>query len=270
MSSSAWKLVVLGIAQDGGMPHPGCRRPPCSEARAGRRRAEKVACLGLRHGETGDAYLFDATPDFPAQLHALTGGRPPTALFLTHVHVGHYTGLMYLGKEALGARAVLVYATPRMAEFLCANAPWNRLLLDGNMALRELPPDRTLDLPGGARVTPFAVPHRNELSDTVGYRIDGPQRRALFLPDIDRWEDWDRDIRALAEEVDLAFLDGTFQSADELAGRDMSQVPHPLMSETRARLRGARARVLFLHLNHTNPALVEGEDVAREGMEFEL
>jgi pyrroloquinoline quinone biosynthesis protein B len=266
---TGWKLVVLGIAQDAGMPHLGCQKPPCSDARAGRIPAERVSCLGLVHRESGSAYLFDATPDLPAQLHALTGGRMPDGIFLTHGHIGHYTGLMYLGKESVAAKGVPVYGTRRMADYLKGSGPWSLLVKDKHVDLRVLEPDRPLELPRGLRVTGFAVPHREEFTDTVGYLVEGPRAKALFIPDIDRWEKWDRSIRELADRVDLAFLDGSFASPDELPHRPMSEIPHPMISATRDRLRGTRARLLFIHLNHTN--LERGaKDVAREGMEFEL
>ena len=269
-TGSGWALTVLGIAQDGGIPHLGCRRHLCADARAGRRPAEKVSSLGLVHRPSGRAYLFDATPDMPAQLDALTGGAAPDGIFLTHGHIGHYTGLMFLGKEALAADRVPVHATRRMADYLSANGPWSLLVADGHIALTVVAPDEALTLGGGLRVTPFTVPHRDEFTDTVGYRIDGPRASALFIPDIDRWDRWDRDIRALVDEVDLAFLDGTFSSADEIAGRSFDEIRHPLMPDTRRRLAGVRAEVWFIHLNHSNPALAGAPDVAREGMAFEL
>ncbi len=265
-----WKLVVLGIAQDGGMPHLGCTKPPCADVRAGKRRAEKVSCLGLVDRASGAAYLFDATPDLPAQVHALTGGKPPAGIFLTHAHIGHYTGLQYLGKETMAAKEVPVYATTRMGEFLAKNGPWSLLVADKHIDVRTIAPDAAVELPGGLRVTPFVVPHRDEFTDTVGYLIEGPRAKAVFVPDIDKWEKWDRSIRALCDRVDYAFLDGTFATIDELPHRDITKVRHPLMTETRALLKGARAKLWFIHLNHTNPALLEGADAAREGMEFDL
>ncbi len=251
------------------MPHLGCTKPPCTDARTGKRRAEKVACLGLINRATGDTYLFDATPDFPAQVHALTGGKAPTGIFLTHGHIGHYTGLMFLGKETMGANDVPVYGTARMADYLSKNGPWSLLVSDKRIALRPL--DKPVELPGGVRVTAFTVPHRDEFTDTVGYLIEGPRAKAVFIPDIDKWEKWDRSIRELCDTVDLAFLDATFASLDELPHRDLSKVPHPLMTETRALVAGTRAKLWFIHLNHSNPALVDGTaDVAREGMEFDL
>ena len=266
--SPQWQLVVLGIAQDAGIPHLSCQQPLCVSIRAGQRRAEKVSSLGLIDRASGRAYVFDATPDFNAQVHALTGGKPPDGIFLTHAHIGHYTGLMYLGRESIGARAVPVYGTDRMLEFLDSNGPWSQLIALGNIERRPLEYDRPVALPGGVRVIAFRVPHRDEFSDTVGYRIEGPRHSALFIPDIDRWEKWDRNLRALADTVDLAFVDGTFASPTEV-NRNIEEVPHPMMPRTRELVRGARARVWFIHINHTNAEL-GAPDVAREGAIFDM
>jgi len=265
-----WELVVLGIAQDGGMPHPGCTKPPCSDVYAGTRRAEKVSCVGLVNRDTGAAYMIDATPDFPAQLQALTGGKPPAAIFLTHAHIGHYAGLVYLGKEAMATRNVRVYGTRRMISFLRKNGPWSALVEDHRIEPRVLQPGETVDIPPGLRVTPMLVPHRDEFSDTVGYLIEGPRHKVLFIPDIDKWQKWNRNLRELAGKVDVLLVDGTFSSVDELPGRNIADVPHPLMTETRALLDGTKARLWFIHLNHSNPALLGGADVAHEGMTISL
>ncbi len=268
-AAGGWKLVVLGIAQDGGMPHFLCTKAPCSEVREGRRRAEKVSCLGLYNRELNLAYLIDATPDLPAQVHALTGGRAPDGIFLTHAHIGHYTGLMYLGKETAATKGVPVYGTARMAEFLRVNGPWNLLVQDGHIDLRGV--EKPVELAGGVKVSAFPVPHRDEFTDTVGFRIEGPRATVVFIPDIDKWEKWERDIRAEADTADVVLLDGTFETLDELPHRDITKVRHPLMSETRERLRGSKARLLFIHLNHSNPAMMRrGADVAREGLEIDL
>ena len=267
-STASWELQVLGISQDAGIPHLNCQQGVCATIRAGKRRPEKVSSLGLIDRSTGRAYLFDATPDFVAQVHALTGGRPPDGIFLTHAHMGHYTGLMYLGRESIGARAVPVFATDRMLEYLDTNGPWSQLTALGNIERRPLEYDRALTLPGGVKITAFRVPHRDEYSDTVGYRIEGPRRSALFIPDIDRWEKWDRDIRDVANSVDLAFVDGTFASPDEVK-RNIDEIPHPIMSRTRELLRGVRARLWFIHVNHTN-AEIDARDVVREGQIFEM
>ena len=267
--STGWKVVVLGIAQDAGIPHLQCQQEVCVDARAGRRPTEKVASLGVVHSD-GLAYIFDATPDFPAQVHALTGGDLPNGVFLTHGHIGHYTGLMYLGKESVGADGVPVYATVRMGDYLTANGPWSLLVGDGHIRINRIEPDQPIELGLGLSVTAFTVPHRDEFTDTVGYRIDGPRASALFIPDIDRWDRWDRDIRALVDDVDVAFLDGTFASAEEVQGRSYESIRHPLIPATRRLLEGVSTKVWFIHLNHTNGELDRGTDIAREGMAFEL
>ncbi len=263
-----WQIVVLGIAQDGGIPQLGCTRPICEEIRAGRRKAEKVSSLGVINRRTGAAYVFDATPDFPAQLQALTGGRMPAGVFLTHAHIGHYTGLMFLGRESVNAQQVPVYATERLGAFLRGNGPWSQLVSISNIAITTLAYDQPVSLDGGLKVTAFRVPHRDEYSDTVGYRIESARRSALFIPDIDRWEKWDRSIRAVADTVDYAFLDGTFASAGEI-NRPIEEIPHPLMSRTREVLRGVRARLWFIHINNSN-AEIDAPDVVKEGMTFPL
>ncbi len=264
-----WRAVVLGIAQDGGMPHVGCDRGPCAAARRGERPAEKVACLGLTDGERG--WLVDATPDLPAQLHAL-GAAAPSGILLTHAHMGHVAGLQFLGREALGARGIPVHGTARMRSLLEGNEPWRRLVVEGRIVLAD---NAALDL-GGLRVEAIPVPHRDELSDTVAYLVSGPRGRILWLPDIDGWDRWDRDLRAVVGSVDAAFLDATFLSDDEI-GRGQAEVPHPRAAETMDRLEGLADRVRLVHLNHTNPLLVDpspalsrGFRVAREGEGVEL
>jgi pyrroloquinoline quinone biosynthesis protein B len=269
-SESGWQLVVLGVAQDGGMPHPGCEKSPCKDAREGKRAAEKVSCIGLVNRDHDIAYMIDATPDFPAQMHALNGGKAPDAIFLTHAHVGHYTGLAYLGKEAMAAKRIPVWGTERMNTFLAENGPWSLLVENRYIELRTLVSGRTIEMAHELRITPLSVPHRDEFTDTVGFLIEGPRAKALFVPDIDKWEKWDRSIRDLANDVDVLLLDGTFATMDELPNRDIADVPHPLMSETRALLRGTSATLWFIHVNHSNPALEGRTDVAREGMRIDL
>jgi pyrroloquinoline quinone biosynthesis protein B len=266
-SSPAWELVVLGIAQDAGIPQLGCDQSPCKDIREGRGKPERVASLGLVNRATGVSYLFDATPDMVSQLGTLNGGHVPDAIFLTHGHIGHYTGLMYLGRESIDAKAVPVYGTGRMAGYLTANGPWSLLVDRRNIELRTLKPDEAVRLETGVSVTAFLVPHRDEFTDTVGYVIERNGRKALFIPDIDQWSKWDRDIRRLVDSVDLALLDGTFASPDEIPGRSTADIPHPLMPATRALLAAARAQIWFIHLNHTNREL-GAKDVAKDGQRF--
>jgi pyrroloquinoline quinone biosynthesis protein B len=274
--------VVLGIAQDGGVPHAGCRQPLCVEARTDPAKRRRVASLGVVDPAAGRRFLVDATPDFADQIESL-GGRPD-GILLTHAHIGHYLGLAQLGREVLGARNVPVYCTPSMAKFLRENKPWSRLVALENIAIREVAPGSDIVLTDNLRATPIRVPHRDEDSDTVAWLIRGPARAILWLPDIDKWEKWDRSLPALLQDPALvAFVDGTFDSADEIPGRSIAEIPHPLASETAALLAGtsqARDRVYLIHLNHTNrlhwdenakAALAErGIGVAKEGQRISL
>ncbi|HEX6739384.1 MAG TPA: MBL fold metallo-hydrolase [Vicinamibacteria bacterium] len=283
------RAVVLGIAQDGGMPHIGCREEPCQAARRDPARRQRVASLGLVDDASGRRFLIDATPDLAAQLDALNAlpparqperRRPVDGILLTHAHIGHYTGLMYLGREALGADGVPVYATPRLARFLRENGPWSQLVSLGQIVLHEVEPGRPLRLSPGLEATALVVPHRDELSDTVAWRVRGPTRALLYLPDIDKWEKWDRSVEDEVKAVDLAFLDGTFADPAEVPGRSLAEIPHPLVGETAARLaaRGLGGRVHFIHLNHSNRLLWDAAArealaplrVAREGDEHPL
>ena len=256
------QAVVLGIAQDGGVPLLGCTEALCVDARRDPSRRLRVAALGLIDGDR--RYLIDATPDIASQIETLNAGRvvadkrrPVDGILLTHAHVGHYAGLMYLGREALGADAVPVYATERMMRFLRENAPWSELVARRHIALiRITPGDETAF--GNLRVTAMAVPHRDELSDTVGYRVRGPGGSVLYVPDVDKWERWSRRLEDEVAGAGVALLDGTFYDAAELPGRSMAEVPHPFVPETLALLPAAlRGRVRFIHLNHTNRLLTE-------------
>jgi pyrroloquinoline quinone biosynthesis protein B len=264
-----WELVVLGIAQDAGIPHLGCEQGLCWTIRSGGRKPERVASIGLVNRTLGKSYLIDATPDFRSQVQDLTGGAPPDGILLTHGHIGHYTGLMYLGRESIDAKRVPVFATDRMQAFLRGNGPWSLLVSRGNIDLRPLPIGQAVELERGLRVTTFAVPHRDEFTNTVGFLVEGPQRKALYIPDIDQWQKWDRSIRELVDGVDLAFLDGTFASASEIPGRSIDDIPHPMMSRTRELLRGTKASVWFIHLNHTN-AEIDAADVVKDRQRFPL
>ena len=276
------EAVVLGIAQDGGVPHAGCRQTLCVEARRDPRRRHSVAALGLIDPIAGKRFLIDATPDFALQIEAL--GGLPDGILLTHAHIGHYLGLAQLGREVLGAKNVPVYCTPSMASFLRTNRPWSRLVALENIAIREIQPGVELALTPDLHVTAYRVPHRDEDSDTVAFLVRGPDRKVLWLPDIDKWEKWDRKLADfLADPTLTAFVDGTFFSTDELPGRSIAEVPHPLVPETMALVAPGSSqarRVVFVHLNHTNRLLWDaatlreieekGFSVAREGQRVRL
>ena len=281
-ASTVPRTRVLGIAQDGGHPQAGCTRACCEAAWRDPRRAHRIASLGLLQGE--QRWLLDCTPDVVEQLREL-GAPPLHGIFLTHAHMGHYTGLVHLGKEAWAAERIPLYVMPGMRAFVLGNQPWRALVDDGHVVLRELEAGVSVPLTPHLRITPWWVPHRGPWTETVAFHVQGTQRSVLFVPDVDRWEDWDRDLVDVLTEVDVAYVDGSFYDHDELPRIARDQIFHPFVTETMDRLRPCatelRQRVRFLHLNHTNPLLdpdssawrevhERGFRVAVEGEEVEL
>lgn len=267
-------IKVLGTAQDGGFPHASCFCERCELARRHSDRARLVSSLALVLPGSDQVYLFDATPDLRQQLVLLAGVKgkteggverdPLAGIFLTHAHIGHYLGLAFFGYEAVHTRSLPVMATPRMAEFLRTNGPWSQLVSMKNIALVEMSPGEVRQLDEGVEVQAFQAPHRDEYADTLGFLITGPQTRILYLPDTDSWTAWTSPVTKLFERVDVALIDGTFFSPDELAGRSVEEIGHPLISDSMDLLQDLvdsnRLQVFFTHFNHSNPVLdADGE-----------
>lgn len=286
----AFSLVVLGTVQDAGSPQIDCKKECCEQLFDQPDLKRKVTSLGLIDGQSGKTYLFEATPDIGEQLRSLnelaqSGSDIPNGVFVTHAHIGHYSGLMYFGMEAAHTKEVDLYVMPRMKEFLETNGPWSQLVAKNNISIKTLEAHKTEVLSDDLKIAPLLVPHRDEYSETVGYIIEGPSKKALFIPDIDKWSHWDVNITQLITQVDYAFLDATFYDAEELPGRDLTKVLHPFVTDSMARFEELDAeekgKVYFIHLNHTNPLLnkdseayktvySKGYHVARYGEVFKL
>lgn len=267
-------IVVLGVAQDAGYPQTDCIKSCCKDLWHDQSKRKMVSCLGLRDPGSNAVYIFDATPDFKDQLAILKQYNSTedtlAGIFLTHAHMGHYTGLMHLGRESTNAQGIPTYVMPRMQSFLESNGPWDLLVKSENIVLHQLVPLESIELSKDVSVTALQVPHRDEYSETVGYLITGPEKTALFIPDIDKWNKWDTDINTLIGRVDYAFLDGTFYRNGEIWGRDMSQIPHPFIEESMARFSdlptSEKQKIHFIHLNHTNPLL---DEKSKENQSFQ-
>lgn len=254
------EAILLGIAQDAGVPQAGCDCANCRRAWDDRSQRQWVVCLGLVDRLARQSWLIDATPDFKEQLYALRQFAPNCALagiLLTHAHMGHYTGLIHLGMEAMNTHRLPVYTTEKLAAFLRENAPWSQLVERQNINLQLLTPNVEASLSPNLRVTPTPVPHRDELSDTVAFVVRGPAKRLFYCPDIDGWEMWEQDVRAFVSTMDMALLDAPFFSAEELPGRDLSKIKHPFVTDTIDRLAGVNCNVCLIHLNHSNPLLAD-------------
>ncbi len=257
-------VVVLGIAQDGGAPHAGCQKECCIDRWNNPGKRLKVVSLGIVDPNSNETWMIEATPDLPKQLEMLTGNdrEKLNGIFLTHAHIGHYAGLIHLGREVMGANSIPVYAMPKMAKYLKSNGPWSQLVQLQNISIKKMKNDNAVELNKRISVTPFLVPHRDEFSETVGYKIEGPNKSLVFIPDINKWEKWDEDIVKIVSENDFALIDGSFYTDDELPGRDMSEIPHPFIVESIEELKNInnKSGIHFIHLNHTNPALVQGSN----------
>ena len=282
-------LYILGVVQDAGYPQTGCYETHCLPGWNNPELRRGAVSLGLVDPDGRKKYMFEATPGFPAQFYVLEREAPSerfefAGIFLTHAHIGHYTGLMHLGHEVMGTSDIPVYVMPEMADYLRENGPWSQLVSYKNIVLRPLQHNKTQSL-GAIRVTPFLVPHRDEYSETVGYRIDGPNKSAVFIPDINKWSQWKTGLSELVKSVDYALIDATFYADGELPGRDMSKIQHPFVVESMALLKNLsakeRSKVWFIHMNHTNPLLdaesdeskkvkAEGFNIAVEGIRLNL
>ena len=256
-------LIVLGNVQDAGTPQAGCQKSCCTDLFENPDPTKMVVSLGLVEAKTQSSWLFEATPDLPRQMKMLakeihSRSETPNGIFLTHAHIGHYTGLMFLGHESMGAENVSVYAMPRMKEYLEENGPWNQLISFNNITINSLGDESKVELTDNLSVTPFLVPHRDEYSETVGYKISGPNKSAIFIPDIDKWRKWQKDISSEIASVDYAFLDATFFDGNEV-NRDMSEIGHPFVVESLELFKNLsveeKAKIHFIHFNHTNPLL---------------
>ena len=279
-------VVVLGIAQDGGAPHAGCEKSCCIELwESGKK--EKVSSIGIVNPLTKQSWLFDATPDFPSQYRILTENHNTelVGIFLTHAHMGHYTGLLHLGREVMGKKNVPVYAMSRMKRFLETNGPWSQLVTLKNINLKLIENNKDIKIGEQLFIEPFLVPHRDEYSETVGYRIIGKEKSLAFIPDIDKWEKWHGSIFQLVLNTDILLLDGTFYSQNEIPHRNMAEIPHPFIIESMETLSELnsenRSKVHFIHFNHSNPAIKDNSpayhtikskrfNLAREGDRFNL
>ena len=280
-------LVILGIAQDGGSPQIGCDKS-CCKTLWENNLFESVTSIGLIDNIENRYFLIDASPDIAKQyqmLKSLTSEANLGGIALTHAHIGHYSGLLFFGKESLGAEKVNVYSMPKMSLFLENNAPWSQLIQDENIKINKLKNDSIQTLSKYISIKPILVPHRDEFSETVGYIIKGELKSALFLPDIDKWEKWDKKIEDFIRNVDYAFIDGTFYNGNEIPHRNMDEIPHPFVVETIERFKNLKKKhkkkVYFIHLNHTNPLhksdnqltkeiIKRGYNIARTGMKFNL
>lgn len=294
LAFSQIEVLVLGTAQDGGFPHAGCHKECCEMVANREVPGAYVASLAIVDLDKRKYWIIDCTPDFADQMRIVEDFEPYQStekagltlagIFLTHAHIGHYIGLADLGREVMGADNIPVYVMPRMMAFLENNGPWDQLIRLDNIALHPIHHQESIEIPDFLTVKPFLVPHRDEYSETVGFEIIGPRKRLIYIPDIDKWERWETDIREVVKNSDYALLDATFYDEQGLSGRQMDSIPHPFVVESLehfAKLKPKeKAKIHFTHMNHTNPLRYDPEkrtdieekglQTVRQGQRFEL
>ncbi|MFO0358657.1 MAG: MBL fold metallo-hydrolase [Sphingobacteriaceae bacterium] len=258
-------IRVLGVAQDGGYPHFGCEKKCCKMAWKDATKKRFVVALALVEPRSKKWWLMEATPDIKEQIEyfkTLTKGAYnylPDGILITHAHIGHYAGLMQLGREVMNTSNIPVYVMPKMKTFIENNGPWSQLVKLNNIQLKEIDPNSELQLSSAIHIKPFTVPHRDEFSETVGFRINTSAKKYLFIPDIDKWQKWERSILEEVKRSDIAFIDATFNNINELKNRDIKEVPHPFVQETIELFSNEddkiKSKVYFIHFNHTNSLL---------------
>ena len=281
-------IYILGNVQDAGLPHIGCEHKFCKE-KFNEFEEYFTTSIAVIDPLNKNYILFETTPDLPYQLNYLEKKIfkkfiLPESVFITHAHIGHYAGLMYFGREALGSKDLNVNVLPRMANFLNTNGPWSQLVEINNINIREINFGVKTNHLRNISVIPIKVPHRDEYSETAAYKIIGTNKKALFIPDIDKWEKWSKNLIELVKELDYLLLDATFFDSREI-NRDISEIPHPLVNETITLLENLsvedKSKVYFIHMNHTNMMLdpksdlseyvnSKGFNIARLGLKLEL
>ena len=287
------KSIILGIAQDGGIPQASLS--PLNWDAFQRGDVHYPVSLGVKTVD-GSGHLFDVTRSLSWQL-ALWQNKCEGTLkkisdvWISHSHLSHVDGLRQFGEASMGLKGVNIRCSKLFANEIKSNDWINQLIKNGTFILKTWDDQSEIILEEGFSVRPIRVPHRNIGSDTHCFLIKGISKALLYLSDHDNWDatldfvghetplQWFSSIGA-----NIVLLDGTFWSLNELRDREQNDVPHPPVSET-LKLIGDRKsgdpEIFFLHLNHTNPLLdsksnefnelvTKGWNLAEEGQVIEL
>ncbi|MGA8576754.1 MAG: MBL fold metallo-hydrolase [Candidatus Cybelea sp.] len=300
---------VLGSAAGGGVPQWNCACANCSAARAGSapRRTESTLAISPKEARGKHWFLLNCSPDIGSQieafepLHPARGRVTPIGdVLLTDANLDHIGGLAVL-RQAKGMRlrvrstAVvreIAAAQPSFAHFAAPPHLWQEAPIDEtipNIGDDDVIGDwlevRTIAVPG---TTPGYDGRRPLRGAVVAYEIAdrGSEERLLFAP---VFSAIDTALAVAIASASVAFLDGTFFTDDELEtkesgakrGRAMGHQPVGGSDGTLAQLQDTRARIVFTHLNNSNPmldsrseahaaVLVSGAEIAYDGMQLTL
>lgn len=275
------RVVVLGSAAGGGVPQWNCRCPICTMARSNPERVRPRTQSSIAVSPDGtDWLLINASPDIRQQLfdnpvmHPREGLRhsPIRAVLLTNGDVDHVAGLLTLRE----GQPYDLYATRGILDSVNANRVFD-VLADGVVAREAVAMDETFAPLPGLRVTLFPVPGKvplwledatmeigAETEATVGALIEANGRRLAYVPGCARVSD---DLKRRIADVDALLFDGTVLHDDDMiragvgtkTGWRMGHVPMRGENGSIAALAEVAVKHrIFVHINNTNPVLVEG------------
>jgi pyrroloquinoline quinone biosynthesis protein B len=294
------RAIVLGAAAGGGFPQWNCRCRACALAWGRDPRARWRTQASLAVTQDGESWsVLNASPDLGSQIRATPDlwpraerHSPIGTVILSSAEIDHVAGLLSLRErhpfDLIGLKPVLDAVDDNP---IFSAVPARRL------AAHAASP---IALAGGLTAELFAVPGKaplyleseaprleSEAGETAGIRISGGGRSIVYLPGCAALSD---DLRSHAEKSDVVFFDGTLFTDDEMiragvgqkTGRRMGHMPITGTNGSLPWLAGLpAARKIYIHLNNTNPALIDGsperlmiEDagvaVAYDGMEVRL
>ncbi len=275
------KVTVLGSAQDGGFPEWDCN---CLNCRLSRQNALKFrfrSSLAVE-SENGCIVVLDASPDLKSQISMLRpysrriseayAGRvaPIDAILITHAHWGHIMGLLEL--SAGYPFKIPVYCSHYVASIIRSSRIF-KSLVDGNFIdIIEFGDGDVLDVVDwrgrrtGLKFEAFKVPHREDFTDTYGFKVFDKKSSIVYIPDI---KTLSNNILSRIEGSNALFFEGTFYWEDELwrisgIRRTSTELGHIPMVESLSILKELQVNLkYYIHLNHTNPTLRSNSDERR-------
>lgn len=247
-------VEVLGNVQDGGVPHLGCECDICERARKNSKRMLGTSIL-LRENDKENSvkYLIDVTPDVRHQIK----GSYLDGVFIPHAQLGHITGLLYFGEEGLDADGLNVYCSEGVEDFLMKNDPFRFLIDRRNISIESFS-DEDIEIQG-ASIEAVCLHHSQTNHKTSGYMIKGDDKKLFYLSDVTEFNDRSKEK---ISEADIAIIDGTFWSKDELDRYE--EVPHPTIQNSMEKFSDLETEIYFTHFNHTNPVLRDDSDERKE------
>jgi len=294
---------ILGSAAGGGFPQWNCRCPTCEAARTGTAaRPRTQSSLAIR-GADGPWFLANASPDLRQQLEGLGGERangvraaPVAGILLTDAEIDHTAGLLLLRESTT---AIRVYGSEPVRSALTDGYPvlpilagycgveWRTLEPGGALALDGSSLEVESFPAGGDAPRYLAGTEAEVEASGLVFRDRSTGGVLTYLPGLARL---DGEVLGRLAASDVVLVDGTFWRNDELVrlgisertGRQMGHVPLSGRDGTlEAFARLERPRVILVHINNTNPVLLErsperdavlraGAEVGCDGLEVEL